>query len=82
VAHFIGYVQGSRSVASRLGTKSTGITAKAQGWDIGARVTVNHVDGRDIVEVVLTGGSNGAARESYIGSFERSPIDPNAFRKV
>jgi hypothetical protein len=83
VAHFIGYVTGrSKTTASRLGTKSTGITARAQGWDIGARVTVNHVDGRDIVSVELTGGSNEACHAHSLGTFERSPIDPNAFRKV
>lgn len=60
MAHFIGYVQGrSKTTASRLGTKTTGLTARAQGWDIGGEVTMSHDSkGRDCVTFRLTCGSN------------------------
>jgi hypothetical protein len=60
MARFIGYVEGNRGEASRLGTPSSGIRAQAQGWNSG--VTVHgYVDqlGRDCFAVTITGGSNG-----------------------
>lgn len=47
MAHFIGYVQGNRGEASRLGTKSSGIGSTARGWDIGASLSISHNEERD-----------------------------------
>ncbi|QOP65604.1 hypothetical protein SEA_SUIGENERIS_63 [Mycobacterium phage Suigeneris] len=58
MAHFYGTVQGQRGEASRLGSKNSGL-ASAQGWNVGCKVTIRHEDGRDVVRVWRTTGSNG-----------------------
>lgn len=60
MAHFRATIQGHRGEASRLGTKSSGLTASINGWDIGANVTTSystHLDS-DTVRISFTGGSN------------------------
>lgn len=60
MAQYIGVVQGARGEASRLGTKASGMTATVNGWNVGARVIIQHEDGRDVLYIYQTGGSNGA----------------------
>ena len=70
MAHFIGYLQGSRSRVSRLGTPASGITATAQGWNIGGEVTVSvDQDGNDVVEFVLTTGSNARGFKTIVAQY-------------
>ena len=69
MAHFIGKLQGARGTASRLGTKSSGISAAAQGWDIGGRIECNHMDGTDYVTLFLTHGSNNPGNAQCLGMF-------------
>lgn len=59
MAQFIASIQGNRGESTRLGSKSSGISASASGWNIGARVRIDHVDGKDVVRVFRTGGSHG-----------------------
>ena len=40
MAQFRGTIQGGRGEASRLGHKSSGLTLQANGWDIGAEVSL------------------------------------------
>jgi hypothetical protein len=49
MAHFIGTAQGGKGKASRLGTKTTGITAYAASWAGGleVRITFDKASGRD-----------------------------------
>ncbi len=61
MAQFRGTIRGARGGASRLGHKATGLTVTADGWDTGAKVYIQHVDGRDRVTVLRTGGSHGGA---------------------
>lgn len=70
MAHFFGKLIGGRGETTRLGTKASGLQATAQGWDIGARVEVNHVDGTDVVTIHLTHGSNDATAHKTLGSFK------------
>lgn len=58
MAHFIGYLQGNRGAASRLGTKNSGVDVTARGWNIGGSVRVYHAEGKDYVVFTLDGGSN------------------------
>jgi hypothetical protein len=44
MAHFLGDVSGSRGKASRLGTKKSGMTARAMSWSGMVRVDVVHDD--------------------------------------
>ncbi len=69
MAQFYADIQGNRGGASRMGTKSSGITGHIRGWNIGARMTVTHEDGRDVVRVYKTGGSNGYVSSDLIAEF-------------
>lgn len=59
MAHFIGTLKGSKSEVSRLGTKSSGIEATLNGWDIGVKVKIEHKNNNDVIYVSKTTGSNG-----------------------
>lgn len=58
MAQFYAGVQGHRGAATRLGTKDSGATAFVQGWDTGVYVEAFHTDGKDVLHVYKTGGSN------------------------
>lgn len=70
MAQFIGFIRGGRGEASRLGHKTTGLTAEARGWTTGAEIRIAHVDGRDVVHVYRTEGSGGAGRRVLVASWE------------
>lgn len=42
MAHFRAVIRGNRGEASRLGTKSSGLTAKLQTWGYDLRLDVSH----------------------------------------
>ena len=69
--HFWGSIQGSRGKVTRLGTKRSGLTVEAQGWDIGARVEVEHDNQveADAVAVWITRGSNDNGEPVFLGRF-------------
>lgn len=70
MAQFRATIQGNRGEASRLGTKSSGIEARINGWDSGVRVDAAHsigTDNRDHFHIYATGGSNHAKADGYIG---------------
>lgn len=60
MAQFRGTLDGNRGAASRLGTKKSGLTVTANGWEIGAsaRLIHNETTGQDEICVELTSGSN------------------------
>lgn len=73
MAHFYGTVTGRSSTpATRCGTKASGLSATASGWDIGGSVSVNynkHLQ-TDVVSFYVDNGSNGS-RSSFIVSFAK-----------
>ena len=69
MAQYIGTVEGSRGAVTRLGTKKSGLYARAQGWNVGGVVSIDHVNGQDQVTLTLTAGSNGAKTSKLIGTF-------------
>lgn len=71
MARFIGYVQGMKGEASRLGSENSGISATARGWEIGARVAIQTVGGEDILTVRIDGGSNGQKAGRCLGEWKR-----------
>lgn len=72
MAHFIGCLKGSAAgEASRIGSAKSGIDARAQGWNVGVRVSGRVEDGEDVFEVFATGGSNASCRERHIGTVRR-----------
>lgn len=72
MAHFYGVVKGSRSAASRCGTKNTGVSGHIRGWEVGARVEMRHNEetGQDECYVYKTGGSHGATHEKLVAKFK------------
>lgn len=69
MAHFRGTVRGNRGLASRLGTKKSGLYVSVNGWNIGVAVSMAHINGKDSVSIVLTGGSNSCGRVKELGRF-------------
>jgi len=58
MAQFYAEIQGNRGKASRMGTKSSGMWCHIRGWDVGIRIDLEHVNGRDRLTVSRTGGSH------------------------
>ena len=60
MSHFYGSMTGSaKTVATRCGTKSSGISAHTRGWDCGIATEAHYrEDGKEIHTVAITGGSN------------------------
>lgn len=73
MAHFIGYLQGNRGGASRLGSKDSGIDASARGWNIGGSVWCfyDKETDEDIVRFSLDGGSNHGMSSQTLAEFTR-----------
>ena len=73
MAQFYASIQGNRGEATRMGTKASGIEGHIRGWDIGVDVRC-YVDtqGRDVVSVRLTGGSNGYREGKCLGNYIRN----------
>ena len=59
MAHFYAGIHGNRGEATRLGTKSSGITAFVNGWSTGVRVTISYDKDtdQDVVYIRRTAGS-------------------------
>ena len=64
MAHFRATIQGNRGMASRLGTKKTGLQASVNGWNVGVTVEALHINGEDTINVFITGGST-SGKQSY-----------------
>ncbi len=60
MAQFYAEIQGNRGMATRMGTKESGMFAHIRGWDVGVKVFLDwdEEEQRDIVTVYQTGGSN------------------------
>lgn len=58
-----------------MGSKASGIVAHARGWDVGALVDVSvGDDGRDVVRIYQTGGSNGNASQVLVLTFREGDV--------
>jgi hypothetical protein len=76
MAQFYASIKGNRGEATRMGSKQSGITGHIRGWDVGANVTCwTDKDGRDMVTVRITGGSNGNGISKCLGTFSREYLD-------
>jgi len=59
MAQYRGTVNGQRGMASRLGSKRSGLEVRADGWHVGCRVSItwDEASEEDIVRVYRTQGS-------------------------
>lgn len=69
MAHYYSRIKGHRGEATRCGSKSSGITARADSYSVGARIEINWSDQlqSDVVTIYATTGSssNGSRIFSY-----------------
>lgn len=63
MAHFYADIRGGNrnSICTKTATKQSGMSAHIRSWKIGVKIAMSNVDGRDIVRVYKTGGSNDAS---------------------
>lgn len=68
MARYRGTVKGNRGEASRLGTKASGLLCRADGWGIGAAVTIAYNDetAQDEVFVYITKGSSSNNTSGFV----------------
>ena len=70
MAQYYAQIKGNRGMASRMGTKSSGIWGHIRGWNVGAFVDIRHdPDKGDIVRVYRTNGSSGTGADELIAEF-------------
>jgi len=69
MAQYYADIVGNRGDATRMGTKASGIQGHIRGWNVGARVCIAHVDGKDVCRVYKTSGSNGHRSEQLIAEY-------------
>ena len=69
MAHFRGTVQGNRGLASRLGSKGTGLTTSCNGWTSGVTVKARYDDQADydVFNIYATTGSSCRRESKRIG---------------
>jgi len=68
MAHFYGELQGNRGETTRCGTKDSGMYAHIRGWDIGVIVDIMHIEGKDVVKIYKTKGSNDPGQHKVIAT--------------
>ncbi|NIQ33462.1 MAG: hypothetical protein GTN80_07460 [Nitrososphaeria archaeon] len=67
MARFYAEIQGNRGLASRMGTKDSGMWGHIRGWNIGVKVVCEvNKDGKDEITLIRTGGSNGRGNQETI----------------
>lgn len=69
MAQFYAEIQGSRGLASRMGSKKSGIWAHIRGWNNGVSINGihDHEEDEDIFEISVTSGSGYGSSDKYIG---------------
>lgn len=68
MSHFYGTLQGNRGEASRCGSKNSGITTHAAGWQGAIRVSVWHEGGEDHYSVSLVSWGCASGRSRHIAT--------------
>ena len=69
MARFYGQLHGqAKTATSRIGSRSSGLTANIRGWNIGVRVDCRAVDEADVIQVYVTTGSSGHGPDQHIAT--------------
>lgn len=66
MARYIGTIQGNRGETSRQGTKISGLRTSCTAWDASVEVLLKSIDGRDVFDVKVYGGTFSVAPERTI----------------
>jgi hypothetical protein len=78
LAHFIGFLTGQRgNIISRLGSKNSGLTVEANGWNFGiqARIKFNVDTGKDEILITLTDGSKQQGKTKFLGRYTKESLE-------
>ena len=73
MSQFYASIQGNRGMATRQGTKNSGISGHIRGWQVGAEVRCYHDEetGLDTVVVYKTGGSSEYTSREQIAKYTK-----------
>lgn len=82
MARFYASIRGNRGKATRMGSAKSGITGHVRGWDIGAEVELSDENGRDVVRVYRTGGSNRCSNRTLIAELREDDVTPYGKAKI
>jgi len=75
MSRFYASIEGNRGMATRQGTKSSGIQGHIRGWNVGGRIVCDvNDDDEDVVRLYLTGGSRGHKSDKLIGEFKEQDL--------
>jgi hypothetical protein len=69
VAHFYGKVQGNRGEATRTGSKNSGMSSSAMGWDLGGTVVMDYNPDLDTDVVKFYTTRDNGRLSSLVASF-------------
>ncbi len=80
MAQYYANIEGNHGAATRMGTKSSGMSGHIRGWNVGCRVWMSHNDTTDQDEctVCVTSGSNGHGGHINLGTFTAADLDKPA----
>ena len=84
MAQFMGGVRGNRGKETRTGSKDSGMSAFAHGWDFGGQIRAFHDKDKktDGVTLYLDGGSNGYRASTLIGVFYETDAPRQIAKKL
>ena len=70
MAHFYGEIRGqAKTIATRRGSKTSGLSGHLRGWNIGVRVELEYKEGiGDVINIYHTSGSNGGEKDVLIAT--------------
>ena len=76
MAHFYGDIHGNRGVATRCGTKSSGIYGHLRGWKVGCETIIRYDEdsGKDKISIYLTSGSTYDRTRILIGTYTEEDL--------
>ena len=74
MSQFIGWAQGGCGVASRQGSKQSGMDVGASGWNTGAQIVMTHRDGKDHVQVYRTSGTSGVGHRKLVAEWVEEEV--------
>lgn len=76
MAQYRATIEGQRGIASRLGSKKSGLLAKVNGWNCGIEVEMSYdEEGKeDVINVYLTSGSSQRGEKIFLGKYTENHI--------
>ena len=75
MSRFYGRMKGSRGEKTVQGHASGGLVGQIVGWDSGISVWAHDVDGQDVFEVSVNGGSNNLRSENVIARVRKGKVE-------